>query len=67
LSAVSQPLPRISFRAGEAAKALGVSDDFFSEHIAHELRCVRRGRLKLYPLRELERWLDENASRVLDD
>jgi hypothetical protein len=28
---------------------------------------VRRGRLKLYPLRELERWLNENAMYVVDE
>ena len=58
---------RLAFRVGEAAQVIGVSDDFFSEHIAGELRCVRRGRLKLYPLRELERWLNENAMYVVDE
>jgi hypothetical protein len=32
----------------------------------HELCVVRRGRRRLIPVRELERWLDENAARVLD-
>ena len=58
---------RLAFRVGEAAHVLGVSEDFFTGNIAPELRCVRRGRVKLYPLRELERWLDENASTVFDD
>ena len=58
---------RLAFRVGEAAQVIGVSDDFFSEHIAGELRCVRRGRLKLYPLRELERWLNENAMYVVEE
>jgi hypothetical protein len=62
-----RPLPRVAFKVGEAAHVLGVSEDFFSTHIAPELRCVRRGRLKLFALRELERWMDENASRVLED
>jgi hypothetical protein len=31
----------------------------------HELRIVRRGRRRLIPVRELERWLDENATRAL--
>jgi len=30
-------------------------------------REVRRGKLRLIPVRELERWLEENAERVLDD
>jgi len=31
----------------------------------HELRIVRRGRRRLIPVRELERWLEENAAVVL--
>jgi hypothetical protein len=46
---------------------LGVSDDYFAPHIAPELRWVRRGAVKLVPLRELERWLDVSAARVLED
>jgi hypothetical protein len=42
---------------------LGVSDEFFAQHVALELRFVRRGRKKLVALRELERWLRESASR----
>jgi excisionase family DNA binding protein len=60
-------LPRLAFRVGEAAVVLGVSPDFFDRHISGELRWVRRGALKLVSLSELQRWLDANASRVLDD
>ena len=59
-------LPRLAFRVGEAAQALGVSDDFFAEHIGPELRWVRRGAVKLVSLTELERWLESAASRVLE-
>jgi excisionase family DNA binding protein len=45
----------------EAAEALGVSVDFFDDHIAHELRMVRRGRRRLVPVPELERWVEEHA------
>ena len=31
-----------------------------------ELRVVRRGRRRLIPVRELERWLEENAARVME-
>jgi hypothetical protein len=43
---------------------LGVSRDYFDEHVIHELRVVRRGRRILVPLVELERWLDRNAART---
>ena len=60
-------LPRLAFRVGEAARVLGVSEDHFSRHIAPELRWVRRGAVKLVPLRELERWLETSAAHVLED
>ena len=60
-------VPRLALSVAEAAGALGVSPDFFAEHIASELRFVRRGRKKLVAVRELERWLEEHAARVLGD
>ena len=56
---------RLAFSKAEASAALGVSVDFFEEHVMPELRIVRRGRRRLIPLAELERWLSENASTVL--
>lgn len=63
---VVAPIPRISLRPEEAASALGVSRDLFDEKIAPDLRVIRRGRLKLYPVRELERWAEANAEKVLE-
>jgi excisionase family DNA binding protein len=63
---VTPPDIRLALSKSEAAAALGVSVDFFDEHIAPDLRIVRRGRRRLIPVRELERWLDENAARALD-
>ncbi len=60
-------VPRLALRVEEAAVALGVSDDHFREHIAHELRWVRRGRAKFVAVSELEAWLDRNAERVLGE
>ena len=57
-------LPRLSISPGEAADMLGVSRDFFDEHIKPELRIVRRGsKTILIPIVELERWLDKSAAR----
>jgi excisionase family DNA binding protein len=55
-------IPRLALSPAEAAEALGVSRDFFDEHIAPELRIARRGRRKLIPIRELERWLAQESS-----
>ena len=62
-----QPPPRLALTPSEAASALGVSRDFFDQHIAPELRMVRRGRLRLIPTSELAGWLEREAAGVLDD
>lgn len=58
--------PRLALSPVEAAGAIGVSRDFFDEHVAGELRLVRRGRKVIVPVVELERWLEENAARTLE-
>jgi hypothetical protein len=59
-------IPRLALLAEEAPAALGVKPDFFRDHVAPELRAVRRGRKKLFPVAELERWLEANAERTLE-
>jgi len=55
--------PRLALSPDEAAALLGVSRDYFDEHVIAELRIVRRGRRILVSLAELERWLDRAATR----
>ena len=62
----TRTIPPLALRPEEAATALGVSDDFFRQHIKDELRWVRRGRIRFVFVTELERWGQENAARVLD-
>ncbi len=50
----------------EAADSLGVSEDFFDQHIRPELRLIRRGRLVFVSVSELQRWLDLNSARTLE-
>ena len=57
-------LPRLSISPDEAAEMLGISRDYFDEHVIHELRVVRRGRRILISLGELERWLDQAATKT---
>jgi excisionase family DNA binding protein len=60
------PAPlRLALSKAEAAEALGVSVDFLDAHVMDELRIVRRGRRRLIPVCELERWLTDNAARTL--
>lgn len=60
------PIPRLALDRAEAAAALGMSLDSFERHVQPTLRLVRLGRMRLVPIRELERWLEENAGRTLD-
>lgn len=51
----------------DAAAALGMSTDSFERYVMSDVRCIRRGKLRLFPVAELERWADENAERLLSD
>lgn len=59
--------PRFALSREEAAEALGVSVDFLDEHVLPDLRVVRVGRRKLIPVKELERWIADNAALALHD
>jgi hypothetical protein len=57
------PVPRIGVSPDEAAAVLGVSRDFFDEHILPEIAHVKRGRRTIIPLVNVERWVLEKAAR----
>ena len=38
----------------------------FEQYVQPNVRAGRRGKLRLFPVRELERWLDENAAMTLE-
>lgn len=59
-------VPRLALTRAEAAASIGISVDAFENHVQGELRLIRRGRLRLVPVRELERWLEANAARTLE-
>jgi hypothetical protein len=59
------PIPRLALTREQAAAALGMSLDSFERHVQPTLRLVRRGRMRLVPVGELERWLGENAERTV--
>ncbi|MGH7129898.1 MAG: hypothetical protein ACREIV_15110 [Planctomycetaceae bacterium] len=58
--------PRLALTKREAAAALGMSVDSFERHVQPELRVVRRGRLRLFALAEIERWLRENGAKTIE-
>lgn len=60
-------VPRLALRREEAAEALGISPDHFDSRVRDELRAVRRGRVVVYAVTELQRWLDANGEHVLTE
>jgi hypothetical protein len=58
-------IPRLALTPPEAAACIGVGPDFFDQNVAADLRVIRRGRKRLYPIAELERWLAENAEQPM--
>lgn len=60
-------VPRLALTVEEACAALGVSWDFWAQHVASDVRIVRRGRRKLVAVAALERWLEDNGERILGD
>ena len=44
-----------------------MSLDSFERYVAPEVRIVRRGRLRIVPVPEIERWLQENAEAPLSE
>jgi hypothetical protein len=59
---LSASIPRIALTPPEAAAAIGVGPDFFDQNVAPELRLIRRGRKRLVPVAELERWVAASAA-----
>ena len=64
MSVSRSQVPRVALSRQEAAVALGMSLDSFERHVQPELRLIRRGKLRLIPLVELERWAIENAESI---
>jgi hypothetical protein len=59
-------IPRIALSRAEAAESLGMSLDSFERYVQPYVRLVRRGRMRLVPVKELERWAAENAEWTIE-
>lgn len=49
-----------------AAAELSMSVDTFERYVMADLKLVRIGRKVLVPVRELERWIEQNAARTIE-
>lgn len=56
---------RLALTRTEAAEAIGMSLDSFERYVQSDLRLIRRGRIRLVPVGELERWVAENSERPM--
>jgi len=65
MSEALAPVPRIALTRSEAAAALSMSVDSFERHVQPDLRLIRRGRMILVAVSELDRWADSAGERVL--
>lgn len=54
-------VPRVLLSRRDAATALGMSLSHFQRHVQPSVRCIYSGQLRLYPLKDLERWAEEHA------
>lgn len=66
MSAALRSFPRIALTREEAARALGMSLDSFERHVQPEIGLVRRGKLRLVPVREIERWAEQSATTAVE-
>jgi len=62
---LAAPIPRMALTRAEAAASIGMSLTSFEAYVQPHVKLVRRGKLRLVPVAELERWLEANAERVL--
>jgi hypothetical protein len=57
---------RIAYDRPEAAAAVGMGITSFETYVAPHIRSIRVGRMVLYPVRELEKWVEQNARLTLE-
>lgn len=62
---MASAVPPIALTKKEAAAALGISINSLERHVIPGVRVIRRGKLVLIPVRELTRWVDENAEGLV--
>jgi hypothetical protein len=64
-TAVVISTPPIAVTREVAAEMVGMSVDSFERYVQPEIRLIRRGKLRLVPITELERWADGAAEKTL--
>ena len=55
----------MALRIDEAARAIGLGRTSFERYVMPHVKVLRRGRVRVVPVSELERWLEENSETFL--
>ena len=63
---VEDGAPCLAVQHKDAPAVLDMGKTSFEKYVVPEVRCLRLGSMRLYPVRELERWLERHAERVLE-
>lgn len=58
---------RLALRKEEASSACGMSDESFDKYVRPYVKVVRLGAVKVWPVVELQRFLDDRGSSPLED
>jgi hypothetical protein len=66
VTAIKVTPPRLALRKEEAATALGISDESFDRYVRPHVRVARWGSLRVYPVSELQRFVESEASAPLE-
>ena len=67
MSATPKPeVPTLALKRRQAAQAVSLGVDAFDQYVKPHIRCVYVGSDRLYPVDELQRWLDERATAVAE-
>ena len=64
---VLEGVPRLALTPADGAAALGMGLTSFKKYVQPYVRIIPRGKLRVIPVSELERWAEENAENVLGD
>jgi hypothetical protein len=62
---VEDGAPCLAVQHKDAPAVVGLGKTSFEKYVVPEVRCVRLGAMRIYPVKELERWLERNAERTL--
>jgi hypothetical protein len=62
---VEDGAPCLAVQHKDAPAVLGMGKTSFEKYVVPQVRCIRRGSMRIYMVRDLEGWLERNAEGIL--